>query len=199
MYGLFAWKRGPVARGGFAVGVPIAKIQADLKFEPKVAGRESGMSEQAATGSSPTGSSPIGTGTGGAVTGGAPVGAASATPAAAAPAPVAAAVPTVKYDDFAKLDLRVARVLEAREHPNASKLLLLKIRVGSVEKQIVAGIKGHYEPAKLVGTQIVVVNNLEPAMIRGEESNGMLLAGSDDSGVVLVRPERELAEGSKVK
>ena len=162
------------------------------------------MSEQAATGSSQTGSSqtgssPIGTGTGGAVTGGAPVGAASATPAAAAPAPVAAAVPTVKYDDFAKLDLRVARVLEAREHPNASKLLLLKIRVGSVEKQIVAGIKGHYEPAKLVGTQIVVVNNLEPAMIRGEESNGMLLAGSDDSGVVLVRPERELAEGSKVK
>ena len=150
------------------------------------------MSEQAASGSSPTG-----TGTGGAATGGAPVGAAPATPAA--PAPVAATVPTVKYDDFAKLDLRVARVLEAREHPNASKLLLLKIRVGSVEKQIVAGIKGHYEPAKLVGTQIVVVNNLEPAMIRGEESNGMLLAGSDDSGVVLVRPERELAEGSKVK
>ena len=150
------------------------------------------MSEQAASGSSPTG-----TGTGGAATGGASVGAAPATPAA--PAPVAATVPTVKYDDFAKLDLRVARVLEAREHPNASKLLLLKIRVGSVEKQIVAGIKGHYEPAKLVGTQIVVVNNLEPAMIRGEESNGMLLAGSDDSGVVLVRPERELAEGSKVK
>ena len=192
MSGLFAWKRGPVARGGFAVRVPIAKIQADLKFEPKVAGRECGMSEQAASGSSP-----IGTGTGGAATGGAPVGAAPATPAA--PAPVAATVPTVKYDDFAKLDLRVARVLEAREHPNASKLLLLKIRVGSVEKQIVAGIKGHYEPAKLVGTQIVVVNNLEPAMIRGEESNGMLLAGSDDSGVVLVRPERELAEGSKVK
>ena len=82
----------------------------------------------------------------------------------------------VRYDDFAKLDLRVARVLEAREHPNASKLLLLKIRVGTVEKQIVAGIRGHYEPQALVGTQIVVVNNLEPAMIRGEESNGMLLA-----------------------
>ena len=105
----------------------------------------------------------------------------------------------VRYDDFAKLDLRVARVLDAREHPNASKLLLLKIRVGTVEKQIVAGIRGHYEPQALVGTQIVVVNNLEPAMIRGEESNGMLLAGSDDSGVVLVRPERELAEGAKVK
>ncbi|MFM8288021.1 MAG: methionine--tRNA ligase, partial [Planctomycetaceae bacterium] len=120
---------------------------------------------------------------------------AATTPAA----PVVAAVPTVKYEDFAKLELRVARVLEAREHPNASKLLLLKIRVGTVEKQIVAGIKGHYEPAKLVGTQIVVVNNLEPAMIRGEESNGMLLAGSDETGVVLVRPERELADGSKVK
>jgi methionyl-tRNA synthetase len=118
----------------------------------------------------------------------------------AAGTPVAPSEPAkVRYEDFAKLDLRVARVLEAREHPNASKLLLLKIRVGTVEKQIVAGIRGHYEPQALVGTQIVVVNNLEPAMIRGEESNGMLLAGSDDSGVVLVRPERELAEGSKVK
>ncbi len=122
------------------------------------------------------------------------------TPAATgSPAVVPTASPFVKYEDFAKLDLRVARVLEAREHPNANKLLLLKIRVGTVEKQIVAGIRGHYDPATLVGTQIVVVNNLEPAMIRGEESNGMLLAGSDESGVVLVRPERELAEGSRVK
>ncbi|MBI5760473.1 MAG: methionine--tRNA ligase subunit beta [Planctomycetales bacterium] len=113
------------------------------------------------------------------------------------PAPTGPAL--VNYDTFAKLELRVANVLEAREHPNANKLLLLKIKVGDVEKQIVAGIRGHYESAALVGRQIVVVNNLEPALIRGEESNGMLLAASDDQGVVLLRPDRETACGSKVK
>src|SRR3569623_1987138 len=100
--------------------------------------------------------------------------------------------PPVSYDDFAKLELRVAKVLAAREHPNAYKLLLLQIQVGDVEKQIVAGIRGHYEPEALVGRQIIVVNNLEPAMIRGEESNGMLLAASDSQGVELLRPDREV-------
>lgn len=106
---------------------------------------------------------------------------------------------TVNYDHFAQLDLRVARIIEAREHPNANKLLLLRIKVGEVEKQIVAGIRGHYEPSGLVGRSIVVVNNLEPAMIRGEESNGMLLAASDGTSVVLVQPEREIADGCRVK
>jgi methionyl-tRNA synthetase len=107
--------------------------------------------------------------------------------------------PPVSYEDFAKLELRVAKVLAAREHPNANKLLLLQIQVGDAEKQIVAGIRGHYDPAALVGRQIVVVNNLEPAMIRGEESNGMLLAASDSAGVVLLRPDREVEPGSGVK
>lgn len=120
-------------------------------------------------------------------------------PDAAAPAVAAARPPVVNYDHFAQLDLRVAQIVEAREHPNANKLLLLKIRVGEVEKQIVAGIRGHYEPADLVGRRIVVVNNLEPAMIRGEESNGMLLAASDGTSVVLVQPEREIPSGSRVK
>ena len=110
-----------------------------------------------------------------------------------------AAKPDISYEDFAKLDLRVAKVLAAREHPNANKLLLLTIQVGTVEKQIVAGIRGHYEPEILVGRQIVVVNNLQPALIRGEESNGMLLAASDSQGVVLLRPDRECESGSGVK
>jgi tRNA-binding protein len=105
----------------------------------------------------------------------------------------------VNYELFAQLDLRVAHILEAREHPNADKLLLLKVRVGDTEKQIVAGIRGHYEPASLVGRSIVVVNNLAPAMIRGEESNGMLLAASDGQSVVLLQPDRPIADGSKVK
>ena len=113
--------------------------------------------------------------------------------------PPSAEPAVVTYEQFARLDLRVACVLEVREHPNANKLLLLKIKVGEVEKQIVAGIRGHYEPAALVGRLIVVVNNLAPALIRGEESNGMLLAASDGAAVVLLQPERQIADGSKVK
>jgi len=107
--------------------------------------------------------------------------------------------PTITYDDFAKLDLRVADVTAARLHPNADKLLLLRLKVGDVEKQIVAGIRGHYEPEQLVGRQIVIVNNLQPAVIRGEESNGMLLAASDTDGVVLLAPDRPAESGSGIK
>ena len=109
------------------------------------------------------------------------------------------AKPLVAYADFAKLELRIAKILAAREHPNADKLLLLQVQVGEVQKQIVAGIRGHYTPDALVGRQIVIVNNLEPAMIRGEESNGMLLAASDTAGVVLLRPDRDCEPGSGVK
>ena len=116
------------------------------------------------------------------------------------PPPAAPEKPAdIPYETFAQLDLRVAQVLDAREHPNANKLLLLKIKVGDLEKQIVAGIRGHYEPATLVGKKIIVVNNLAPAMIRGEESNGMLLAASDATNVVLLQPERDIADGSRVK
>jgi len=107
--------------------------------------------------------------------------------------------PEITYDDFAKLDLRVAKVLSAREHPNADKLLLLTVQVGEAEKQIVAGIRAHYQPADLVGRQVIVVNNLAPALIRGEESNGMLLAASDAAGVVLLRPDRDCESGAGVK
>ncbi len=107
--------------------------------------------------------------------------------------------PVISYDDFAKLDLRVATVLAAREHPNADKLLLLRIQVGEEEKQIVAGIRGHYEAEALIGTQIIVLNNLEPALLRGEESEGMLLAIGDGEAVVLLRPDRETASGAVVR
>ncbi len=107
----------------------------------------------------------------------------------------------IKYDDFAKLDLRVAKVIEARPHPNADKLLLLQIEVGDETKQIVAGIRQHYTPEQLVGRKIIVVNNLEPAMLRGETSQGMLLAAtSTDSKVVLLQPDDpDCLVGAKVK
>ena len=107
--------------------------------------------------------------------------------------------PEITYDDFSKLDLRIATVLSAREHPNADKLLLLQIDLGDDQRQIVAGIRGHYEPDVLVGRQIVVLTNLEEVMLRGEESSGMLLAASDTDGVVLLRPDRECQPGAGIK
>jgi tRNA-binding protein len=107
--------------------------------------------------------------------------------------------PEISYDDFAKLDIRVATVLEARPHPNADKLMLLQIDLGDQQRQIIAGIRGHYEPAELVGRQIVVVTNLEEVVLRGEESAGMLLAASDGDRVVLLQPDSKCTPGSGVK
>lgn len=106
----------------------------------------------------------------------------------------------IPYEHFAKLDLRVARVLDARPHPNADKLLLLQIEVEGEPKQIVAGIRQHYAPEQLIGRKIVVVNNLEPAMLRGETSQGMLLAATSGDKVVLLQPDDpECQTGAKVK
>ncbi len=106
----------------------------------------------------------------------------------------------VKYDDFAKLELRVAKVLEARPHPNADRLVLLQVDVGDEQKQIVAGIRQHYAPEQLVGKLIVVVNNLEPAMLRGETSNGMLLAATSGERVILLTvDDPECVVGAKIK
>jgi methionyl-tRNA synthetase len=106
----------------------------------------------------------------------------------------------ITYADFAKLELRVAKVLEARPHPNADRLLLIQVDVGDEHKQIVAGIRQHYSPEQLVGKLIVVVNNLEPAMLRGESSNGMLLAAtSNEKVVVLTVDDPECVVGAKIK
>ena len=105
----------------------------------------------------------------------------------------------ISYDDFSKLDLRVATVLSAREHPNADKLMLLEIDAGDGPKQIVAGIRGHYTAEQLAGRQIVVLNNLEEVVLRGEESNGMLLAAGDGDRVVLLPPAPNCRPGAPIK
>jgi len=103
-------------------------------------------------------------------------------------------------DDFRRLDLRVATILSAEPHPNADRLLVLTIDLGSEHRQLVAGIRAHYAPEALVGRQIVVVANLEPAMLRGVESQGMLLAASDSEGrLAFVTPEKPVANGATVK
>ena len=89
------------------------------------------------------------------------------------------AKPMITFDDFLRLDLRTAKVLAVSDHPNADKLIVLQIDLGSEQRQLVAGLKPYLEdPQSLVGKNIVVVTNLEPRKVRGLESNGMLLAAS---------------------
>jgi methionine--tRNA ligase beta chain len=113
-----------------------------------------------------------------------------------------ASKPVVTYDDFAKLDLRVGTILEAAEHPNADRLLVLKVDLGKETRQIIAGIRGDYAPEGLVGRQIVVVANLAPRKMRGLESQGMLIAavvrqpGQDKSDVVILTTEKNTPPGT---
>jgi tRNA-binding protein len=111
--------------------------------------------------------------------------------------------PLVAYEDFAKLDLRVATIVAAEAHPNADRLLKLQVDLGGQQRQILAGIRAFYDPAALVGRQVVVIANLQPRAIRGEQSNGMLLAASEQAEgqvrqVVILTPEKAVAAGSVV-
>jgi methionine--tRNA ligase beta chain len=112
--------------------------------------------------------------------------------------------PMIVYDDFVKLDLRIATITEAVEHPNADRLIKLQIDLGGQQRQICAGIKAYCDDIQaLVGRQIVVVANLEPRKIRGEDSNGMLLAasvmdGETISDVVFLGPVKPVPAGSSV-
>ena len=111
--------------------------------------------------------------------------------------------PTIQYDDFLKLDLRAARIVEAEAHPNADKLIVLKVDMGGEQRQILAGIRQWYEPERLVGKTIVVEANLAPRKMRGLESQGMLLAATVMDGdqyrdVVVLTPDREVPPGSSV-
>ena len=110
--------------------------------------------------------------------------------------------PTISFEDFTKLDIRVAKVLEVRDHPNADKLLCMTIDLGGQQRQIIAGLKGHYAPEELLGRQIAVVANLAPRKMRGLESSGMLLAAVCGEGeqqkVVVLVPEKQVPPGTEV-
>ena len=102
-------------------------------------------------------------------------------------------------EDFKKVELRIAKVIEAKDHPDAQRLLVLTIDLGDKTKQIVAGIKSSYQAQDLLGRQVVVVDNLEPALLRGVESQGMLLACQDEQGICIIQPQREVRLGTPVK
>jgi methionyl-tRNA synthetase len=110
-----------------------------------------------------------------------------------------AAANLVSIEEFAKLDLRVAEVLEAEKVKGADKLLKLRIKIGDESRQIVAGIAKHYAPEQLIGKKIVVVANLKPAKLRGIESQGMLLAASNAEKLTLITVDEDIESGAKVK
>jgi methionine--tRNA ligase beta chain len=104
----------------------------------------------------------------------------------------------ISIDEFRKVELKIATIKSAEPHPNADKLMVLQIDLGTEARQICAGIRNHYTTEELVGRQIVVVANLETAKLRGEDSQGMLLAASDEGRVIILTPEKPVPAGSKV-
>ncbi len=105
----------------------------------------------------------------------------------------------ITFEDFRKLELVAGEIVSAEDHPNAEKLQILKVDVGEEKpRTLVAALRGHYEPAALEGMLVVVVANLEPAKLRGVESQGMLLAAQDGETVSLMTPDKPVAPGAGV-
>ncbi len=105
----------------------------------------------------------------------------------------------VSLEEFKKFELKIAEIETVAPHPNADRLYVLGIRVGDLKKTIVAGIRKHYGEQELVGKKVLVINNLEPAVIRGVESQGMILAASEGENLTLLVPERPVSDGTQVK
>lgn len=105
----------------------------------------------------------------------------------------------ITFEDFKKMECIVAQIKEAEEHPNADRLYVLKVDTGSEIKQLVAGIRASYTKEELIGRRVVMINNLEPAVIRGQESQGMILAVGDEQGTSLLTSDREVPLGSRIR
>lgn len=102
----------------------------------------------------------------------------------------------ISIDDFFKIDMKVAEIIEAEKHPNADKLLVLKLKVGEERRQVVSGIAKHYKPDELIGKKVILVANLKPVKLRGVKSEGMILAA--DSGDKLTLVTADIESGSTV-
>ena len=105
----------------------------------------------------------------------------------------------INFEEFQKIELKVAKVIQAERIEESEKLLKLQIDLGGEKRQIVAGVAKFYQPENLVGKEIVVVANLEPRTIFGLESQGMLLAADVNGKPVLLKPEEEVPPGTKIK
>src|SRR3989344_4156414 len=106
----------------------------------------------------------------------------------------------ISIEDFKKAELKIARILSAERVEGSEKLIKLRVSLGEEERQLVAGIGKAYEPEALIGKEIVIVANLEPRTLMGEESQGMLLAALEEDGApVLLVPKKKLAPGSSIR
>lgn len=105
----------------------------------------------------------------------------------------------INFEDFQKVELKIAKILEASRVEGSDKLLKLKVSLGeSGERQIIAGIGKSYEPDFLIGKEIAIVANLEPRMLMGLESQGMILAAKGEAGPIILFPEKEVPPGSGI-
>ncbi len=102
-------------------------------------------------------------------------------------------------EDFKKLEFKTAKIIEVAPHPNADRLIVLKIDLGDSTRQIVAGIRKSYQEQDLINKNIVIIANLEPAEIRGIKSEGMLLAASDETVISILTLDKPVKPGSVVK
>ncbi len=105
----------------------------------------------------------------------------------------------ITIDDVDKVDLRIAKVLEAKKHPDADKLLVLQLEVGDEKRQVVSGIAKYYSPEELIGKNVVLVYNLKPIKLRGVESHGMILAADKGKKLTLATTMDDIGSGAKVK
>ncbi|MFH1361005.1 MAG: hypothetical protein ABIJ41_08285 [Candidatus Omnitrophota bacterium] len=105
----------------------------------------------------------------------------------------------ITIEDFKKLQIVIAQIKEVKEHPNADKLYLVYVDIAGEQRQLVAGIRPFYTKKELIGRQVAVVSNLAPAVIRGEESQGMILAASDETTISVLSPDKEVKLGSPVR
>lgn len=104
----------------------------------------------------------------------------------------------VSFDDFKRLDLRVGEVLSVEHVPNADKLYVLQVDIGGKQIQLVAGLRPYYKEDEIMGKKIVVIANLDPAKIRGLDSEGMLLAASEKDRVSLLTLDKDVPVGSRI-
>ncbi|MEM1577695.1 MAG: hypothetical protein QXM27_01640 [Candidatus Pacearchaeota archaeon] len=107
----------------------------------------------------------------------------------------------ISFDEWKKLKIKVGKIITVENHPNADKLYILKVDIGEKQINLVAGLKKYYKIEELKNKLCIVITNLEPAIIRGVKSEGMLLAAVDKKNdkVVLITPEKEIAQGSNVE
>jgi methionyl-tRNA synthetase len=105
----------------------------------------------------------------------------------------------ISFKDFKKMEMKVGTIKKIEEIPNSKNLIKLKVDIGGTVKQAVAGIKNYYKPSELEGKQFVFLTNLEPAKLMGETSEIMILAAVEGERLVLIKPEKEISNGSVIE